>query len=147
MSTPTTPSDAPLFDRLMDSQTVESRLGQAVATGLVTVVMAPRRMPTPARRAAHLAAGVLGLAGGALSFREAPTRMQVAAAAGFGSALVGASVLGTVLDEKTEAWLRNRGVKRPRLIIGVAAGVLAYATSRTTFHEVDLESAPRRRHH
>lgn len=130
MTSTTTPADAPLFERLMDTETVESRTAQAVATGLATVVMAPRRMPTPARRAAHLAAGVLGVAGGALSFRESPQKMQVAAAAGFGSALVVASVLGTALDEATEAWLRRRGMKRPRLLIGVAAGALAYVTSR-----------------
>jgi len=124
----------------MDTETVESRIAQAVATGLATVVMAPRRMPAPARRTAHAAAGVLGVAGGALAFREAPQKMQLAAAAGFGTALVGASVLGTALDEATEAWLRRRGVKRPRLLIGVAAGVLAYVTSRPVARTVETVS-------
>lgn len=130
MTAATSRPDAPLLERILDTSTLESRLAQSVGTGVATVWLSPRRMSTPLRRATHVASGFLGVVGGGLAFAEAPRRMQVAAAGGFGGALFAASILGFALDEATESWLRERGVKRPRLLIGAAAGVFTYVTSR-----------------
>jgi len=107
-----------------------------VATGALSVVpigRAPRRVRTA------LVAGTGLVAGGAmftalnrpevLGRDQEPTPARPAAAIGaaVATAAAGAVALGVVLDREAERFLVRRGVRRPRLVLGVAGGVLSYA--------------------
>lgn len=120
---------ADLLTRLSDSTSTEARLAQAAGVGLLTVVLAPAKMPKALRTATHLGSAAVGAAGGAYALPEASSGTRAAAVAGFASLLGGLSVLGFAADRGAENWLRRRGVRRPRLLLGAAAAVLAWLTS------------------
>lgn len=120
---------ADLLTRLSDSTSTEARLAQATGVGLLTVVMSPARMPNALRSATHLGSAAVGAAAGAYAFPGATPKQRAAATIGFGAALAGCSVLGLALDRGTEDWLRRRGVRRPRVLLGVAAAGFAWLTS------------------
>ena len=120
---------ADLLARLSDSTSTEARLAQAAGVGLLTVVLSPGKMPKGLRTAAHLGSAAVGAAGGAYAFPEGSSSTRAAAVAGFAGLLGGLSVLGFAADKGAENWLRKRGVRRPRLLLGVAAAVLAWFTS------------------
>lgn len=118
-----------LLTRLSDSTSTEARLAQAAATGLLTVVMSPARMPKSVRTATHVGSAVVGAAAGAYAFPGATVQKRAAATVGFGALLAGCSVLGLAIDRGAEDWLRQRGVRRPRVLFGVVAAGYAWVTS------------------
>lgn len=125
----TTMSD--LVSRLRDVNTPESRLAQSVATGVFTAAVSPRRLSARSLVTMHTLSGLLGVAGGAAVLgRDAAPRQRVALGAVGGVVLAGASALGVVADVKAEEWLRRRGVRRPRLWMGILAAGLTWVTSR-----------------
>ncbi|WP_313408258.1 hypothetical protein [Aeromicrobium sp.] len=113
---------------------------QSVVLALVTAAVSTVpiwRAPRPVRTV--LLAGTGALAGGgaftALSRPHvfglqqepapAPVAASVGAAAGIASA--GAMALALVLDREAERFLVRHGVRRPRLVLAAAGGVLSYA--------------------
>lgn len=120
---------ADLLTRLSDSTSTEARLAQAAGAGLLTIVMSPARMPRALRAATHVGTAAIGAAGGAYAFPEASSKQRAAVAVGFAGLLGGISVLGFAADRGAESWLRRRGVRRPRLLLGAAAVVFTWLTS------------------
>lgn len=121
----------PDLSALRDVNTPESRLVQSVATGAFTAFVSPGRMSTRSRTTMHALSGLVGAGAGAFGLAEKmPVAQRTVAAAAIGATLYGASALGVVADEKAEQWLRGRGVRRPRLVMGIVAGVLTWVTSK-----------------
>lgn len=119
----------------MGVQSPRQSLVFAVLTGVVSTVpvwRAPRGVRTA------LIAGSGALAGGAmftalnrphvLGSQQDPAPVPVAAAIGtaVGAAASSAVALGLVLDREAERFLVRRGVRRPRIVLGVAGGALSY---------------------
>ncbi len=127
----------------------------AVLTGVATTCMPVQRWSRPTRWALHggmgaLAAGTVGLflhTPGKLVDREKrdapPFTLGPAAkagiAVGFGAAVAGVSRGGQSVDTWAEGALTRRGVRRPRLWMGVVAAGASLATSA-----VDRRQAARR---
>lgn len=108
----------------------------AVATGAASVVPV-WRAPRSVRAAL---AGGLGVAAGAATFVGArvpaafgeeheplPVRPAAAIAGAVGALMVAATVAGIALDRSAEGFLVRRGVRRPRLVLGVVGAGLSYA--------------------
>lgn len=120
----------------MGAQSPRSSAALAVATGAFSVIpiwRAPRRVRTA------LFAGTGVLTGGAVfaalrrpdvfGARQEPAPTRVAAPIGVaaGAAAAAATALGLVVDREAERFLVRHGVRRPRLVLGLAGGVLYYA--------------------
>lgn len=121
---------ADLVSQLRDVNTTESRIAQSIATGAFTTFVSPTKLSPRTRTTIHGLSGLLGGAAGAFVLTQ---RMRVpqrtAAGIAVGGLFFGISALGLVVDEKAESWLRAKGVRRPRLWMGVVAGVLTWVTS------------------
>ncbi|MBC9225745.1 hypothetical protein GL325_05365 [Aeromicrobium sp. 636] len=119
----------------MGAHSPRQSLVVALATGVVSVVPIGR---APRRVRAAVVAGTGLVAGGAMftalnrphvvGFEQQPTPARPAAAIGavVGAAAAGAMAVGVVLDREAEQFLVRRGVRRPRLVLGVAGAVLSY---------------------
>lgn len=121
---------ADLLSKLRDVDTPESRIAQSVATGAFTALVSPRKLSSRSLLTMHVFSGLLGGAGGAMFLggqARPPARAAVAVVAG--ATLFGASALGTVADTKAEEWLLRKGVRRPRLWMGLVAAVVTWLTS------------------
>ncbi len=127
----------------------------AVVTGVATTYMPVQRWSRPTRWALHggmgaLAAGTVGL------FLHTPGRFvapekrdappftlgpaaKAGIAVGFGASIAGLSRGGQSADAWAEGALTRRGVRRPRLWLGVAAAGASLATSA-----IDKRQAKRR---
>lgn len=131
----------------------------AVASGVATALVPPSRIPPRARRSVHLGVGlatgagavwVLGRpdlldagresgqvssepdgpsAGHADGPRAVPLRARVALASVLGGLMALSSAAGMALDGAAERALVRRGVRHPRVWIGVAAAGLTAAVS------------------
>ena len=133
---------ADLVGKILDTSTIESQIVQAVATGVVTATLAPARLPPALVMASHVAMGVLGAAGGALVAGEDTTASRRAAAAGVaGAVLASTSWVGVVADQRVERWLRRRGVRSPRLVIGVCAAAMTFALARVEAMSAEPKSS------
>lgn len=125
-----------------------------VGVGVITAVLPPSRLPRRARRSLH---AVLGLGAGAavwgaLSKPSAaptvpagravthppaddaaplPVPARLALSSAFGGLVALSSVGGFVLDAQAERALARRGVRHPRVWIGVAAAAISAATARS----------------
>lgn len=130
-----------LVSKLRDVNTPESRIAQSVATGAFTALVSPRKLSPRSLTTMHVLSGLLGVAGGAVLARNMTLTQQVAAGAAVGGTMAGASVVGVVVDIKGEEWLRRRGVRRPRLWMGILAGVLTWLTSKPTTSLDSLDQA------
>lgn len=123
----------PDLSRLRDVDTPESRVLQSVATGAFTALVSPAKLSRGTRTTMHAFSGLLGAGAGAFVLAgQMPPAQRAVAAVTLGASLYGASALGVVADTKAEQWLRDRGVRRPRLVLGLAAGVLTWFTSAPT---------------
>ena len=120
-----------LLSRIGDGSTIESRVAQSVATGAFTVLVSPRKLSSRTLLTMHALSGLLGAVGGAVVLGEkASTPARATAALAGGATLYGLSALGTSADVRTERWLGRRGVRHPRLWLGVAAAVVTWLSSR-----------------
>ena len=132
----------------MDTTTSPSAwglLGGAAASGLATALFPPARIPVAVRRSLHLGLGAAAAgavlwatsrpaAPGAdaqaeLDGEPLPLPARVAIASAIGSLVALSSVGGMALDSAAERALLRRGVRRPRVWIGIAAAGFAAATS------------------
>ncbi|WP_210503749.1 hypothetical protein [Nocardioides xinjiangensis] len=130
-----------LLDSRLDSW--PAHLATAAATGLVTTLMPVQRWSRGARWTMHGGTGVLAAAGTALVVRHPerfgitdrprtshPQALAVAApAVVVGVAVAGASRGGQAVDAWAERRLVARGVRRPRLWMGLGAAGLSLAMS------------------
>jgi hypothetical protein len=138
--------DQPPADRIPDSWTDSwpAHAAMAVATGVATTYLPVQRWSRPARWALHGGLGALGagaVAVGASQLgsdepvgrsvqRTPPSRGAVAAMAlGIGAVVAGISRGGQAVDAWTEDTLAARGVRRPRLWMGVVAAGASLAMS------------------
>lgn len=118
-----------LAQNLRDPRVHASRLTETLVVGLGTVVVAPARMPRGLLRLTHAASGLVGAAGGAVAVGEdAGVRARVGTGAALGALMLGLSVAGAAADTRSEAWLRGRGVRRPRWVMGAALGAFTLAS-------------------
>ena len=120
----------------MGEQSPRQTLAFAVTTGLASVVPIGR---APRGVKVALSAGT-GVAAGAAAFvalrrpdliaasREpVPAPQSAVVSAGVGALAAGATVAGIATDRAFERALVRRGVRHPRLWLGVAGAVLSYA--------------------
>ena len=129
----------------------------AVVTGVATTYMPVQRWSRPTRWALHGGMGTLG-AGAVGLFLRAPGRLvdqetqdappftlSPAAKAGiavaFGTAIAGMSRGGQSADAWAEGALTRRGVRRPRLWMGVAAAGASLAMSASDMRRATREKA------
>ena len=108
----------------------------ALVTGAASVVPIWR---APRAIRATVALGVGAAVGGAAfvgarvpeAFGETsdpvPPRPAAAIAVAAGGLMTAVTVAGIAMDRGAERFLVERGVRRPRLVLGVAGGVLSYA--------------------
>ena len=118
-------SRADLAQNLRDPKVHARRLGEALASGLWTAAVVPAKLSVRRRRGLHALTGAAG-AGATYWFvrqDEGEKARALPAAGVVGVLLVGASVLGSAMDTGAEAWLTRRGVRRPRLVMALAAGL------------------------
>lgn len=120
-------------------------LATAVATGLVTTYLAVQRWSRTARWGLHGGMGAAAAGSATLLLRrperflgpderdEPPARLRpagvAAIAVGLGAAVAGASRGGEAVDAWMERTLLARGVRRPRVWMGVAAAGASLAMS------------------
>lgn len=117
-----------LARNLRDPKVHAQRGAEALFCGIGTTFLAPAKMRPWQRRALHGLSGAAGGGGAAWLLRGTKRPSRATAAAGAVSAvMVGLSVAGVAIDGRTEEWLRGRGVKRPRAVMGVAIGLLTLA--------------------
>lgn len=147
--------DRPLESRL-DSW--PAHIALAVATGLVTTHVPVQRWSRPARWALHGGLGALGAgamaigmsqldAPGAPATRETGpvrpgTATTVAVAVGFGALVAGISRGGQAADAWAEHSLATRGVRRPRLWMGVVAAGASLAMSASDRRRAERQDEP-----
>ena len=111
----------------------------AVASGVLTTVIRPADLNPALLRATHVGMGLVGLATGALA-ESTPEEEQIpgavdsrtlASRAGWGAGIAAlsaaASVGGVWADGAIERALVRRGVRRPRVWMGVAAAGVTLA--------------------
>jgi hypothetical protein len=120
-----------------------------VATGIATVLMPPARIPTGVRRSVHVSL-VLAAAGATVWVlghtepsgpgqqadlplptlpNSIPLHTRLVLSTLLGSLAAASSAVGMRLDTAAEQALRRRGVRRPRLWIGVAAAAVTATIS------------------
>lgn len=118
-------SRADLARNLRDPKVHTQRAAEALLSGVGTTFLAPAKMKPWQRRALHGLSGAAGAGGTAWVLGGQKKLSTAVPAAGAVSAvLVGLSVAGAAIDGRTEQWLRGRGVKRPRALMGLAVGLL-----------------------
>lgn len=127
---------ADLLSKLRDLDSPESRIAQSLATGAFTVLVSPRRLSSRGLAALHAASGLTGGAATAriLGSKASPQQRAIVAGA-TGVAIYGASVVGFAADAAAEGWLRRRGVRHPRVWMGLVAAVATWATSAPSREE------------
>lgn len=132
--------DQPPADSVLDSW--PTHLATAAITGLVTAYLPVHRWSPTARWTLHGGAGALAGGGMALALRkgwgradgdrpdEAMAPLPTAGiAVAFGALVLAASRGGQAADEWAERSLTARGVRRPRLWLGVVAAGASLAMS------------------
>ena len=122
-------SRADLAQNLRDPKVHARRLGAALVNGLWTATVVPAKLSTRRRRGLHALSGTAG-AGATYWFvrrDEGDSARALPVAGVVGVLVVGASVLGSAVDASAEAWLTRRGVRRPRLVMALAAGLGSWA--------------------
>lgn len=111
----------------MGEQSPRQSLAFAAASGLVSLVpigRAGRRVKVALSAASGATAGVAGFV--VLRRQPLPVPQAALIGAGMAGAVAGATALGIVMDRAFEEALVRRGVRRPRLAMGVAAVGLSY---------------------
>lgn len=131
-----------LMAKLRDVNTTESRIAQSVATGAFTTLVSPGRLSSRTVVTMHVLSGALGGVGGAVLGQKFPPVQRAAVGVAAGGLFAGMSVVGVVADVKAEEWLRKRGVRRPRVVMGVVAGILTWLTSKPTESLDSLDQSP-----
>lgn len=138
--------DQPSRDRSVDSPALTpADLATAVATGLVTAYLPSHRWSPTARWSLHGGMGALAAGAAVLAFRnperlvgpdrrrEAPVDVGPAAGAAIalalGAVVTGASRGGEAADGWVERTLAGRGVRRPRVWMGLVAAGASLAMS------------------
>ena len=110
-----------------------AHVGAAVVTGLVTTYLPVQRWSRPARWALHGGLGAMTAVAVGLSpsweEKTATARKRAAVAMFMGAAVTGASRGGQSADAWAEGGLARRGVRRPRLWMGIAAAGASLAMS------------------
>lgn len=128
------------MDVLETTDTWQFNLPLAAGTGLFTWLIRPADLRPRLVWGTHLGVGALGFAGGALldltpeeeRVPGAVDQRTAANRAGWGAAgglvTAGISIAGVWADGAIERSLARRGVRRPRLWMGVGAAALSLAT-------------------
>lgn len=107
----------------------------ALATGAASVVplwRAPRAVRAAVVAGAGLATGAVTFVGARVpeafgaSQDPAPVRPAAAIAVAAGGLMAAATVAGISMDRVAERFLVGRGVRRPRLVLGVAGAALSW---------------------
>lgn len=120
----------------------------SVLAGLASAVPIGRASRRSRRLAAGFSAVAAGTAAAALTATAASAEREAAAAGSAapptarqavgpllvgalaGGAAVGVVVVSVAIDRRLESVLVRRGVRRPRLALGIASGVLSFAADR-----------------
>jgi len=114
---------------------IERSTALALATGAASVVplwRAPRAVRAAVVAGAGIAAGAATFVGARVpeafggSHDPVPVRPAAAVAVAAGGLMAAATVAGIALDRSGERLLVRRGVRHPRLVLGVAGAALSW---------------------